>query len=306
MIASWLADSGEGDGGAEKPESTGLFDFELFQYGDKEVTVINLIVIAAVILGVFMVSRLIQRAMARGWDRRQIADEGTLHVAQRLTHYVVMTIGVFVGFKLGQIDLTALFAAGAVFAVVIGFAMQNISENFVAGVILMVERAIKPGDIIEVAGRMVRVRRLGIRATVTRTRDEEEMVVPNSLMVNNVVKNYTLGDRLFRLRTQVGVTYDSDMRKVREVLEAAAAAVPFRTREMEPRVLMWGFGNSSVDWDVSIWMDNPWHAQRGRSELNETIWNALADAGITIAFPQLDLHLDGGVEESLKRMTGAR
>jgi small-conductance mechanosensitive channel len=283
-----------------------FWDTHLFFVGVSPVTVIDLIKIAAIILAAFLISRLTQRAMGRGWKKHEYADDGTLNVAQRLTHYVIMAIGVFVGFKVGKIDLTALFAAGAVFAVVLGFAMQNISENFVAGVILMIERAIKPGDIIEVDGRMVRVRRMGIRATVARTRDEEEMIVPNSLMVKDTVKNYTLGDRLFRLRTQVGVAYSSDMKRVREVLEAAAATIPFRSQEMEPRVLMWGFGSSSVDWDVSVWMENPWHEQSGRSELNETIWNALADAGITIAFPQVDVHIDAGVEQALQRMTGPR
>jgi small-conductance mechanosensitive channel len=301
MIGSWW----QGVGGAEDAEKS-FWETQLFDVGARAVRVYDLIVIAAIILAAFLISRLIQRAMERGWKTREYADDGTLNVAQRLTHYVVMTIGVFVGFKVGNIDLTALFAAGAVFAVVLGFAMQNISENFVAGVILMVERAIKPGDIIEVDGRMVRVRRMGIRATVTRTRDEEEMIVPNSLMVKDTVKNYTLGDRLFRLRTKVGVTYDSDMKKVREVLVAAANSIPFRSQEMEPRVLMWGFGSSSVDWDVSVWMENPWHEQSARSELNETIWNALADAGITIAFPQLDLHLDEGVEQALQRMSSSR
>jgi small-conductance mechanosensitive channel len=279
-----------------------IADAEVVTVGGDRILVGDLVVIFTVILAAFLISRLIQRGMSRSFESRKL-DEGTLHVAQRLTHYVVMTIGVFVGFKLGNIDLTGLFAAGALFAVVIGFAMQNISENFVSGVILMVERSIKPSDLLEIDGRMVRVVRMGIRATVARTRDEEELIIPNSEMVRNTVKNYTLGDRLYRLRTRVGVVYSSDMRVVREVLEKTARNIPFRAREMEPRVLMWEFGNSSVDWDVSVWMENPWHEQMARSELNEAIWNALKDAGITIAFPQLDLHLDPGVEKLLEQMT---
>ena len=294
--------TGEAQGEVLAPYGNKFADFEMVNLGGDRIVVGDVLVIFTVILAAFLISRLIQRGMARSFESRRLRDEGTLHVAQRLSHYVIMTLGVFVGFKLGHIDLTGLFAAGALFAVVIGFAMQNITENFVSGVILMVERSIKPGDLLEISGRMVRVVRMGIRSTVARTRDEEELIIPNSEMVRNTVKNYTLGDRLYRLRTKVGVVYSSDMREVREVLEATARSIPFRAQEMEPRILMWEFGNSSVDWDVSVWMENPWHEQRARSELNEALWNALKDAGITIAFPQLDLHLDPGVATVLEQM----
>ena len=299
---------------AEPAKSTleRLMDWEIIRTGTGEggpahvVTVYNVIVICAVVLTAFLISRLVQRGMARAFDRRELQDRGTLTVAQRLTHYVIMTLGVFVGFKLGEIDLTGLFAAGAVFAVVIGFAMQNISENFVGGVILMIERSIKPKDILEIDGTVARVVRLGIRATVVRSRDEEELIVPNSLLVRSTVKNYTLADRYYRLRARVGVTYGSDLGEVRRVLEETATAVPFRIKEREPRILLWGFGSSSVDYDVSIWIEDPWHAQDARSKFQERIWKAFKEAGIVIAFPQLDLHLDRRVEEALTRLSWER
>ena len=284
----------------------GLKDVQLLDIGDDPVTIGSLAVITAVVLTAFLLSRFIQRAMARGFDRRQLKDKGTLTVAQRLTHYVIMTIGVFVGFKAGHIDLTALFTAGAVFAVVVGFAMQNISENFVAGVILMIERSIKPGDILEIEGSVVRVVNMGIRATVVRSRDEEELIVPNSILVRSTVKNYTLADRVYRLRVRVGVTYSSDLDLVRQVLEKSAAEIPFRVPEREPRVLLWGFGSSSVDYDISVWIEDPWHAQRARSTFQEHIWKAFKEAGIVIAFPQLDVHFDERPEEALVKLAGER
>ena len=300
--ADVTSDGGTPRAGVDQEWDNEFFDYGLLEVRGNWIRIGDLFVIFAVILAAFLISRLIQHGMGRSWRTRELEDEGTLQLAQRLTHYIIMTVGVFLGFKLGDIDLTGLFAAGALFAVVVGFAMQNISENFVSGVILMVERSIKPGDLLEISGRMVRVVQMGIRATVARTRDEEELIIPNSEMVRNTIKNYTLGDRLYRLRTRVGVVYGSDMRRVRDALEATARDIPFRSPEMEPRVLMWEFGSSSVDWDVSVWMENPWHEQSARSELNEAIWNALADAGITIAFPQLDLHLDTAVQQALERM----
>jgi len=185
--------------------------------------------------------------------------------------------------------------------VAIGFAMQNISQNFISGVILLAERAIKPSDILEVDGRIVRVMRMGIRATVARTLDEEDLIIPNATLVQSTVKNHTLRDPLFRLRASVGVVYSADMAQVRKVLEDAARAISWRVAEEKPVVHMTAFGNSSVDWEVSVWVDDPWKIASYRSQLNEIIWWALKDAGIVIAFPQLDLHLDTSVEDAIRR-----
>ena len=118
--------------------------------------------------------------------------------------------------------LEALFAAGAVFAIGLGFAMQNIVQNFVSGVILLAERTIKPGDVLQVDGRFVKVRHMGIRSTICRTLDEEEIIVPNATIVQSTVTNYTLQDSLFRLRCTVGVVYGSDMVLVKNTLQRAA------------------------------------------------------------------------------------
>ena len=112
---------------------------------------------------------------------------------------------------------------------------------------------------------------------------------------------HTLRDKDYRLRAQVGVTYGSDMREVRRVLEEVAKGVEWRKMDREPVVLLVGFGDSSVDWEVSVWIDDPWKIQQLRSALNEIIWWALKVAGITIAFPQLDLHFDPKVTESIVR-----
>jgi small-conductance mechanosensitive channel len=202
--------------------------------GGDDLTLLEGLEIAAVLVAAFLISRALQRGLARTFRVRGIDDDGTLSIVQRLTHYAVMALGVLVGLGIAQIDVTTIAAAGAVFAVVVGFAMQNISENFVSGLILMIERSIKQGDILEVDGSMVRIVSMGVRATVARTLDEEELIIPNSVMVKDTVKNYTLDDRMFRLHTRVGVSYDSDMRKVRLVLERAAREVPFRSPEHEP------------------------------------------------------------------------
>jgi small-conductance mechanosensitive channel len=269
------------------------------------VTVGDVVVIVAVVIAAWIVSLIVQSALSRAFQRRAATDHGGQTVIKRLVHYLIMIAGVFVALNVVGLSLTSLFAAGAVFAVVIGFALQNLSENFVSGVILMVERSITPEDVLEVEGRVVRVVKMGIRATVARTRDDEDVIIPNSLLVTSTVKNYTLRDSLYRLRTVVGVTYSSDMAQVRKVLEATAQQFPGRQASKDPRILMTEFGASSVNFEVSIWIEDPWHSRQLLSKLNEAIWSAFKQAKISIAFPQLDLHVDPELLSALRSARGA-
>jgi hypothetical protein len=153
---------------------------------------------------------------------------------------------------------------------------------------------------LEIEGGVVRVIQMGIRTTLARTRDDEEIIVPNAVLVQSVVKNFTLRDSLYRVRVSVGVTYDSDMRLVLDTLRRIADEVEWKSAQKPPRVLMTEFGNSSVNFDVSVWVDDPWEAPSARSELHQTIWWALKEVGVVIAFPQLDVHLDEPVSRSLE------
>jgi small-conductance mechanosensitive channel len=214
---------------------------------------------------------------------------------QRGLHYLILLAGLAVALQTIGISLTTVFAAGAVVAVGIGLALQGILQNFVSGIILLAERTIKETDVLEVDSRTIQVEKVGVRATVARTRDDERIIIPNLILVSSIVANYTLLDSFYRVRTSVGVTYGSDMRAVREALETAAAGVPGRAESKEPVILLREFGDSSVVWEVSIWTSDPWRSPRLKSDLNESVWWALKDADITISFPQLDVHFPEGV-----------
>ncbi len=282
------------------PGIRSLFDTQLFRLGQTKVTLVTLITMAFVILVTLVVSRLMRAALRRALERRGVeSGSGGVGVASRLLHYSIVMVGLVVAFENAGIRLDALLAAGAVFAVGIGLAMQNIAQNFVSGVILLVERTIKPGDVLEVQGVMVRVVEMGIRATLVRSRDEEDMIVPNSTLVQSTVKNYTLRDDLYRIRVTVGVTYDSDLALVRRTLEQVAEALADRAGERDPIVLLADFGSSSVDYQVSVWTHDAWERAPLASALREAIWQAFKQQGIVIAFPQVDVHLDRPVIDAL-------
>lgn len=276
-------------------------DHVLFELGGTPITLERAVAAVAVLAFAWGLSIVIRRGLVRGMRNRGVTSEGTLAATNRLTHYAVIVVGLSIALKTLGIDISTLFAAGAVFALGLSFAMQNIAQNFVSGVILLLERSIKPGDILEVEGRVVKVREMGIRATYARTLDDEVIIVPNSTIVQSTVKSYTLRDSHYRLRTRIGVSYDSDMVLVRSTLESAAASFQGRLPEMDPLVILLEFGDSSVVWEVSVWIDDPWRMRRLRSGLQEAIWAAFRANRITIAYPQLDVHLDARLLEVLAR-----
>jgi potassium efflux system protein len=268
-----------------------ILNTPLFTLGRTSVTMTTLAILAVLLAATVLASRLAQRGARRAFELRGISDAGTVGVTVRLVRYIVVAIGAGIALQTVGVDLGALFAAGAFFAVALGFAMQNVVQNFVAGVILLTERTIKPGDVLEVEGRVVRVSRMALRTTIARSRDEEDIIIPNATLAQSTVTNYTFRDPVHRLRTTVGVSYDSDMRQVMRVLFDAASSLPGRLETHEPRVLMVEFGDSAVVFEVSIWSADPWSARVTRSSLNEAIWWALRDARIGIPYPQRDVHV---------------
>ncbi|MCH9651817.1 MAG: mechanosensitive ion channel [Deltaproteobacteria bacterium] len=268
---------------------------ELFQVAGTPITGATLLLFLVIVLSTLWLASFLQRAVERLLSRRDSLDAGTVGVLSRLLRYLVLILGLSIGLHTVGINLSALFAAGALFAVALGFAMQNVVANFVSGIILLGERVIKPGDLLEVDGNMVRVTDMRIRATVVRTLDDENLVIPNSQLVQSTVKNFTLRDRLYRLRVSVGVAYESDLNLVKATLDSACRSLSWRTQTKDPVILLRDFANSSVIFEASVWVDDPWLSRSGRSDLREAIWWAFKEAGITIAFPQLDVHLDGSL-----------
>ena len=286
-------------GGEEADGFFGIFQ-QGFTIGDTQITILSLVVAVLIVLTAYQISRFLQGLVEQGMRRAGVDQEGTIGTVRRLVHYTILVLGFLTAVGQLGIELGTLLTAGAIFAVGFGFAMQNIAQNFVSGLILRVERSIKPSDILEVEGKIVRVVEMGIRSTIVRSLDDEEMIVPNSTLVQTTVKNYTLRDSLYRLRAVVGVSYSSDMDLVAKTLEETARELDWRIKDRAPRIHLLEFGNSSVVWEASVWIQNPWFAPRQLSRLNLAIWFALKEKGITIAFPQMDLHLDPRVEAALE------
>jgi small-conductance mechanosensitive channel len=258
-----------------------------------ETQVIRYLAAVIVLLAAFWISRVLQRTAERRLGQGDQSDDGAIRAYKRIIGVVVLVPGALVAIHLMGVNLSSVFTTGGLFAVAMAFALKNVAENFVSGIMLRFERAIKPGDVLETEGTLVRVKKIGLRATIVRSKDEKDLLIPNSQLVQNRVANFTYRDAVCRVSTAVGVSYDSDPGMVREVLESVCDRMEGRSDQHPPQVLLMDFGSSSVDYRVSVWIANPWGSGKFRSTLNESIWRALNEAGITIAFPQLDVHFDG-------------
>ena len=280
----------------------GALHGKLFEIGGTPVTLFTLFASATVIAISYAASWLIRRALHRGLARGGFEGSLGVRASLRALHYAVLLIGLGIALSTAGIKLSALFTAGAALAVGIGFGLQNFVQNVAAGVALMLERSVRPGDILEVEGTIVQVKEMRLRSTVAITRDNEWVILPNSLLVQSQITNLTMGrDRTYRLRVVVGVTYASDLKLVRRVLQQVGDSMPWRIPDKPAVVFLNAFGNSSVDYELAVWTAKPWESRVLRSEMREAIWDAFKQHEIVIAFPQVDVHFDPPVTASLGR-----
>ncbi|MBW1820021.1 MAG: mechanosensitive ion channel [Deltaproteobacteria bacterium] len=251
-----------------------------------------------ILLAAFWISRMIRRFIDRGLRHDDHNDEAAIDTYKRVARFIIMVPGILLAVHVLGINLSSLFTTSGLFAVALAFAMKNIAENYVSGIMLRFERTIKPGDVLESEGEIMRVQSIGFHATIVRTKDEKDLLIPNSQLVQNRVANYTYRDSLCRVETTVGVAYASDLKEVREVLERVCNQFDGTPPQHKPVVLLSDFGDSAVNFMVRIWIENPWDRRIVKSNLNEAIWWGLKDAGIVIAYPQLDVHFDEAIKKA--------
>ena len=273
------------------------FDRGLFRIGGTDVTVASLVSFFVFLLLAFVASALIQRGLRRVYTRRSI-ETGVQYALNRLVHYVIIGVGVFLALENLGISLTALAGLGAILAVGIGFGLQNITQNFVSGLILLMERPVKKGDFVEVGEVRGTVREIHARATLITTLDNVDVLVPNGDLITQQVVNQTFDDRRIRTRVEVGVAYGSDTELVRRVLERVAAEHESVLADPAPRVWFGAFGDSSLDFALLVWVPEALVQGQIASDLRFAIDRAFREEGIQIPFPQRDLHLKSGWEGS--------
>jgi small-conductance mechanosensitive channel len=236
-------------------------------------------------------SRVVRAVLNQDVLPRLELPRGVPNTISMTAHYSIIMIGLLLGVSFMGLDLSNLaFVVGAL-GVGIGFGLQNVVNNFVSGLILIFEAPIQVGDTVEVGTLMGRVTQIGIRTSRVRTYSGSEVIVPNGDLVSNQVVNWTLSDRRRRLKLGVGVAYGTDTDLVTEVLKGVLEADEEVLDDPAPLIVFNEFGDSSLNFDIYAWIGDFDIGFGTTHRINTAINAALADAGITIPFPQRDLHL---------------
>lgn len=217
-----------------------------------------------------------------------------------LSYYGLLILGLLVALSAAGFEVSQLALIFGALGVGIGFGLQNVVNNFVSGLVLMFERPIQPGDVIDTAGISGTVREIGLRATILRTFDGADVVVPNGSLLSSNLTNWTMFDHTRRIEVPVGVAYGSDPAAVIAILITAARNTPGVAMQPEPIVLMTGYGDSALNFIARVWTSDvsTWMAVRG--DLLERMLASLQEAGISIPYRQVDLNVRSMPEPLLR------
>jgi len=271
-----------------------FWTYELTSSADRPITPGKVVIALAVILLGASGARFATGFFARRLFPRFGFDVGASNAFASLSRYALLAAVFLAALRVVNIPLTAFAVVGGALAVGVGFGSQAVMSNFISGLLLLAERPIKLGDLVEVDGVFGIVEAIGLRSTRIRNADNFHIIVPNSTFLEGKVVNWTHQDPLIRFRVGVGVAYGSDTRLVERLLLEIAAADPHLLREPAPVVFFRDFGDSALLFELRLWYVFGPASDRIEieSDLRHRIVEVFAEHGIEIAFPQMDVHLD--------------
>ena len=265
--------------------------YPLFTVGGTTIDPAHLLLALAVAVGAFPAGSWMRR-LSFDWLYAGVVDRGVRNSLAVFTQYVTVLLGLLLAVNLLGIDLTSLAVFAGALGVGIGFGLQNIANNFISGLILLAERPIRVGDWVTVGSYEGEITYIGIRSATVRTWDNQEVIIPNAELVSNAFTNWTRSDPVVRTVLYVGVSYDGDPRLAQKVIEEAVTMQPEVLLQPAPRILLYDFADSSVNFRVQYYIDvSQFSRLEIKSKVMFAIWDALAEADIEIPFPQRDVHI---------------
>jgi small-conductance mechanosensitive channel len=282
-----------------------LWQFELFSAEDtitvdgqkitgrRGITVGKILTAFLILVLGYLVSRVVARTVERLSVSRLKIEPNQARLIRRWV-MVVLVVGLVVFSLVSvKIPLTIFAFAGGALAIGVGFGTQNLLKNFISGIMILFERPFRVGDILDVGGQRGTLTSIGIRSSILQLWDHTETIIPNSALLENNVTNWTYTSSGVRFSITVGAAYGSDTRRVSQLLAEVAERHGLVQKEPKPQVLFTDFGESSLDFELRYWVDvlrN--NSAQIASDLRHMIAGSFAEHGISIAFPQRDLHLN--------------
>jgi small-conductance mechanosensitive channel len=278
-------------------EIVGTLDSWALSLGSFRVSVWDLLVILAIVVFCFLLGKVGSGMARRGLRRAKRLDSTQELLAEKLITIAIWALAAFLAVDLLGIDLTALAVFSGAFGLAIGFGLQKTFGNLIAGIILLMDKSIKPGDVIVIADQagqstFGQIRKIGVRAVSLVTRDQKEYLIPNENLMINQVENWSYSSRNVRIQVPVGVSYEADMEQAERLMLEAAKSCERVLASPPPVVWMKGFGESSVDFTIHCWIQDPEEGVGNvQSAVLKKVWRAFKANGVEIPFPQRDIHL---------------
>ncbi len=270
--------------------------------GQLSVTLRSILLFIASIYVAFWVAKTVRYVLRDEMLPKMDLPRGVANSVASLSYYGLVLVGLMVALAAAGFETSQFAIVFGALGVGIGFGLQNVVNNFVSGLILMFERPIQPGDVVEVSGTSGKVRSIGMRATTLTTFEGADVVVPNGTLLSEKLINWTLSDMDRRIDVNVGVAYGNDPRRVLALLEDVARTTPGVAVDPAPNIVFTGFGTSALEFSIRAWTNDFGDWVNIRSQLTVRIYEALQQAGIEIPFPQQDLHLRSVSAEAAVRL----
>jgi small-conductance mechanosensitive channel len=263
-----------------------------FAAGKVHVSLLTGLQAAVVLLALYAAVKLLNRIAGQSIRHMKGLDATQQLLAQKLAGVAVVVIAFFVGIDLLGIDLTALTVFSGAFGLAVGFGLQKTFGNLIAGIILLMDRSIKPGDVITVGDTFGHVNKIGVRAVSVVTRDGKEHLIPNENLMTKEVENWSYSSRDVRVHIPVGISYDCDLALAQKLMVEAAKEAKRVLKSPAPSVWLRQFGESTVDHEILCWVGDP-EAGIGsvRSEVLNRVWLLFKENGIVLPNPQRDIHI---------------
>ncbi|RMF11720.1 MAG: mechanosensitive ion channel protein MscS [Alphaproteobacteria bacterium] len=269
-----------------------LLDSAAITFGETRISLLGVVKGLLTFAIMIWLALVIARVLEQSLNRMPTLTPSAQVLLGKLGKIVLITLAVLIAITSTGIDLTALAVFGGAIGVGIGFGLQKVVSNLISGVILLLDRSIKPGDVIEVGGTYGWINKLAARYTSVITRDGREHLVPNEDMITMPVINWTYSSTKVRRHVPVGVSYNADLHKAMELVVEAAMETRRVLDDPEPRCLVKGFGDSAVDLELRMWIGDPQNGVSNvASEVLLKIWDKFHAHGIEIPYPQRDLHI---------------
>jgi len=264
-----------------------------FTVGSVHLTVLSLIKVFIFLFIAWRIGRWLGEYIEKRLKKVRGLSESTYVLSSKIVKITVYVIVTMIALSSVGIDLTAFAFFSGALGVGLGFGLQRVVSNFISGIILLTDKSIKPGDVVQVGDVYGWISSMRGRYTSVVTRDGHEYLIPNEDLITQQVVNWSYTDRKIRLHIPIGVSYKSDVHKARALILEAAAEVDRVLKYPEPICLLSAFGNSSDDLDLRFWIEDPKNGIRNvQSEILLKVWDKFHEQGIEIPFPQRDVHID--------------